>query len=54
MSSETLSSKMSENPNSSYIILLKSLYACRCEPYNEDYISNKPSYIKFIVSMKYF
>ena len=51
MSSEKLCAEMSENPNKSYMTLLKSLYSCRCEPYNEDYISNKPSYLKFIVSM---
>ena len=50
MCSETLGEKC-ENPNSSYMTLKQSLYTCSCEPYNEDYISNKPSYLKFIVSM---
>ena len=50
ISSEKLCEKF-ENPNLSYMTLLKSLYSCECEPYNEDYISKKPSYLKFIVSM---
>ena len=50
MCSETLGEKC-EKPNSSYMTLKQSLYTCSCEPYNEDYISNKPSYLKFIVSM---
>ena len=51
MCSATLGEKC-EKPNSSYMTLKQSLYTCRCEPYNEDYISMKPSYMKFTVSMK--
>ena len=42
---------VSENSNSCYKRFQKSLYTCSCEPYNEDYISNRPSYVKFAVSI---
>ena len=42
---------VSDNSNSCYNRFQKSLYTCSCEPYNEDYISNRPSYVKFAVSI---
>ena len=41
---------VSVNTNSCYKRFQKSIHTCSCEPYNEDYICDKPSYIKFAVS----
>ena len=42
---------VSQNPNICFKTVQKSVHECNCEPYNENYMKGKPSYIKFNVSI---
>ena len=41
---------VSINENLCFKDMQKSIYKCTCEPYDKEYIKNKPSYVKFAVS----
>ena len=44
---------VSINENLCFKDMQKSIYKCTCEPYDKEYIKNKPSYVKFAVSYRY-
>ena len=43
---------VSQNPNVCFKTVQKSVHECICEPYDENYVKGKPSYIKFNVSIE--